>query len=667
MAISVPTRASDAVSTDSPRVAVRSIPPVPKANAVRSLKEKLQSLGFSAGAATAMAAAAVDPADFRRRLERPAPVRVPGAVLETVEVEVWAPMVVPYVVNYREAEGRVFPVDKTVVSGKAPKYPPIRRPKGDSNGRPILEIEVRDRDHLAHAIDSSIGYLVDQNPMTDSIAEKGVMFPITLVATSVSAGSDGDFDVPATADGSSRAANALEVLGVGARDALGRFRRDSRTFAGFVGSIRTIFDRPLDEVSEGELARANALILPARIVIGFDPDVTGHADFAKAVHNYVQLIHGDLPPKPWPDTARIDAKADSVIAELEQADILTPNKAQYFEGMLAPTDARRAKLPASADERGLLIATTLSDPKGSIHAAIRRGVVQPSERKNLTKGVKAEIAAELALRGARGILTPKELSGAREVLSSVYQNPAVWEKKLKPSGRDPADLLKLALKELKTGKGGPATAELGALGAFWLTAHRVLREARFFASEQIRDGRAPSNVVSALMDSEWGLRYLARAVTDGRDGDVIWHVDKNGKRVKSATGEFMKATNELLRGSVVPPDDGGEGSAGNGDEDGGMDGGPPLPERVLLTRRNLLEGAVTTVEQRHQELREVLGGDGKPLVDSIGISAEVSDELRDRLEAIRTKLALYADKWSENESAEASDGDDGSIDDEEMA
>ena len=63
---------------------------------------------------------------------------------------------------------------------------------------------------------------------------------------------------------------------------------------------------------------------------------------------------------------------NSRVAELEQADILTPNKARYFEGMLAPADARKHKFPASADERGLLITSTLSDPTGSVHAAIRR-------------------------------------------------------------------------------------------------------------------------------------------------------------------------------------------------------------------------------------------------------------------------------------------------------
>src|ERR1700761_5403804 len=104
------------VSTETsvaPRLAARDIPPAPKRSATRALAERLEGMNFSASAAAAMARAAVDPTDVRRRLDRPAPIRVPGAVLYTVDADVWAPAVVPYIANYRESDGRVFPVDET--------------------------------------------------------------------------------------------------------------------------------------------------------------------------------------------------------------------------------------------------------------------------------------------------------------------------------------------------------------------------------------------------------------------------------------------------------------------------------------------------------------------------------------------------------------------------
>ncbi len=641
-------------SNEAPRLAVRAIPPVAKAKAVATLSEKLQGKGFTKPAADSLARAAVDPADFRRRLDRPAPVRVPGALLWIVETDVWTPTVSPYVVNYREADSRVFPADEAATSD----HPPIRRPAGDPDGRPMLDIDVQNRDHLIHAVEASIDYLVQHNPLEDSIAERGVMFPITLVSTVIRDTDDHPVAIPSTADGSSRAANALAVLGLSGSDVLGKLRRDPRALSGIVGQLRGVLERPLTEIPEDDLGRANALILPARIVVGFEPDPAGTADFAKAVHNYVALIHGDLPPKAWPETARADAKADSVVAELEQVEILTPTRARYFEGMLSPSEARKKKLPGTADERGLIIVSLLTRQQGGVHAAIRRGIVQRTERKNLTKGVKAELCAELALRGVRSMLSPKEMSGSREVLEDVYQHPSIWEKNLKPSSRPPAELLKEALKERKSGKGGPATAELGALGGFWLTARRVLREARFFASQKVRDGRQPRSVLSALMDSAWGLQMLARAVSDGREGDVIWHVDSEGKRVKDAHGKFLEASNDLIRGSIVPPPGKEpEPGGGNGGDDGSDDYVPPPPERQLMDRRNALEAAVELLEQRHGELRELTAPDGEPLVDKKGISSTVADELRNRLEVIRTQLALYSMLWGLHSESANDEGD----------
>jgi hypothetical protein len=427
------------------QLAVREIPRSPKTSAVRALVEKLERKGFDSGSALALARTAVDPADVRRRLERPTPIRVPGAVLWVVEADVWTPTVVPYVVNYREAAGRVFPADATVPPAKAPEHPPIRRPSGDPEGKPVLDVQVEDEEHLVHAVESSVNYLVEHNPLGDSIEEKGVMFPITLVCTAVEvAGNSEAIYLPATADGSSRASGALDVLGIEAEEVVGRYRLEPRDLSGLIGRVRSIFSRSASKVSEAELGQANALTLPARIIVGFDPDASGTADFAKAVHNYVQLIHGDLPPTPWSETAKVDAKADSVVAELERSDVLTPNKALYLEGMLKPEVARKMGFPANPDERGLVIASLLSK-KGPVHAAIRAGVVQASDRRKLTKKAKSEICAELALRSARGGMSPKDASTAREVLANVYGNSAIWGQGLEPSGKDPDQLLAEAL------------------------------------------------------------------------------------------------------------------------------------------------------------------------------------------------------------------------------
>jgi hypothetical protein len=627
--------------SDEPRLAVREIPRLPKAAAVKALAEKLEGTrGFDVGSATALARTAVDPADFRRRLDRPAPIRVPGAVLWTVEADVWAPTIVPFVANYREAAGRRFPADQSAPASEAPDHPPIRRPLGDPDGRAVLDIEVAAQDQLVRAAEASVSYLVQHNPLGESIEEKGVMFPITLVATAVSVGGkDERIHLPATADGSSRAAGALDVLGLEIEDVVGRYRSDSRSLAGLIGRIRSIFDRPLSQVSGEEVGQANALILPARIIVGFEPDLTGKADFAKAVHNYVQLTHGDVPPAPWSATAKIDAKADSVVAELERNDVITMNKALYLEGLFDAEGAREHGFPAQADERGLVIASLLSQEKGPVHAAIRSGIVQASDRKNVTKKVKAEIISELALRGARSGLSEKELSVAREVLANAYGNPAIWDQGMQPSGKSPDELLAEAREERESGEAGPATAELGALGAFWLVVKRVLRDPRFFREETFTDSRNPSRVLASMMDSEWGLRILSRAIVDGRAGRDISRVDREGSPEPSTGDGVAEAHHAWLRGTVVPP----EHARSESKEAEVL---PPVPERVFMERRKDLEKAVEIIEQRHAELRKVCAGDGEPMVDKQGLPEAAAEELRERLEAVSRALVVYGARWA---------------------
>jgi hypothetical protein len=642
MAISVPK--SPSASSRQQKLIVRPIPAFPKANASRGLVKKLEAVGVDPEAAASLSRAVVDPTDVRRRLEWPAPIRVPGATLWTIEVDVWTPAVAPFIGNYREAASRVFPTDGAAI-GESSRLP-IRLPTSDPGGQPILDLKLEDADHLIQAVDGSISYLVEHNHLSDSIAEKGVMVPITVALSRIAVNSvDHPILLPSTIDGSSRTAGALDVLGLSGVDLIRTYREDSRALAGFVGRIRALSMRPRGEVSPEELVQVNALILPARVIVGFEPAADSN-DFAKAVHTYVQLIHGDLPPAAWSDTARIDSKADSVVSELERKNLITPNRALYLEGMLTQAEARRQKLPETADERGLYIADVISDPKDRVHAAIRAGVVQPSEKRMVTKSVKAEIAAELALRGARSTVKPKEAKHVREVLANVYSSPTIWEQGVTPSGRSPEELLDGALREHREGELGPTTAELAALSGFWLAVRRVLRDPRFFKEENFRDSRKPSMVINAMTGSEWGLKVLAKALADGREGGKIEKIDEEGQSVVDEVGGSIEADHVWLRGTVVPPPPpAAEEGSGDADAEEGQAAAPPLPERVLSTRRKALEKAVEVLEQRCRELELVTGGDGDALVDSQGLPTTFTEPLRERIDAISRAVTIYGSTW----------------------
>src|SRR5262249_44375343 len=136
-----------------------------------------------------------------------------------------------------------------------------------------------------------------------------------------------------------------------------------------------------------------------------------------------------------------------------------------------------------------------------------------------------------------------------------------------------------ALRELDGGHPGPHCYRLGAQGAYWLAIQRILREARFFASETVRDSRQPQRLVDELVGTSWGIHTLYQAVVDGRDGQPIARVERDGRRAKAVTGGVLALSPETLRADIAPP-------AGpilsKPSQD---DSAPALPTRMLLTRR----------------------------------------------------------------------------------
>ncbi len=381
--------------------------------------------------------------------------------------------------------------------------------------------------------------------------------------------------------------------------------------------------------------------------------------FAKAVDSFVHLVHVE-PPKPWDDAASLDAKADSVLNELHGQGQITPKRKTYYEGMLSPEEAKASKFPAYLDERALEIVAMISSDKPSIYKAVRDGVLLISKRGGVVRREpKAQIAVELALRGIRSNLTKADAKGARDTLKDVYLSGDTWGKNLKPTGQTPEDLRDDALAELKDGSPGDACRVIAAQGAFWLAVQRILREARFFDTDKnLRDGRTPSRVVADLMSSEWGINLLYRAIVDGRDHVPVQRVDSGGARQKSPQNRILEADHKWLRGQVVPQQSPASGGTATADASSATNG-PALPDRLLLTRLSELRKAVENLEDKHDALRAVTDASDNVLVDFDGIAEEDAEDIRKRLEALRTRLAVYGATWSRrNAEAPAADPDD---------
>jgi hypothetical protein len=636
----------------APAASLASMQRLAKTAAVASLEQRLVGEDMPAPMAETIARAVVDPADARKRLDRLTPIRVPGGIVYALETTVWATTIVPYVVNNREAPDRHFPAGIKLGSTEAARYKPLRPPTNAADGSARLEIAAREKKHLIWSLERSAKFLLDHNNWTESIGAQGVMQHVTLAVVDVLF-DNGEPTVTmlGSVDGSSRVNSSHAVLGVTPHDVLYRYAQDERAHRQFISTLLATLEKPATSVPADDVTKLRALEIPARIFVRFEPDPVTPITFSKAVESFVHLVHVET-PQAWDPAASLDAKADSVLNELVSEGAITPKRKAYFEGMLTPEEARAAKMPQYLDERALEIIAAISSEKAANYRAVRQGILLLTKGGVVQRGPKAEIAVELALRGYRSNMTRAEQKGARETLQNVYLHSDIWAKGLRPTGETPEELRDAALAELTAG--GPKTAclRLAAQAAYWLAVQRLLREARFFDTDKnLRDPRTPQRVLNDLMRTPRGVHVLYRALVDGRDKVPIVQVDEKGTRVKGVSGKLLEANHAWVRTTAAPPvvPSTSKALADN------TNGGPSLPDRVLLTRLGNLRQAVDHLEDAHAQLRDVKDASGKVLVDQDGIAADTVDDLLTRLDALRTDLAIYRKTWKEKNAVQPED------------
>ncbi len=631
-----------------PQAVLPVVQPLAKKPAHTTLYRRLIEEGVDEPVAAAVARAVVDPADARQRLDRLVPMRVPGGRLYSLDVTVWAPAITSFPVNNREAPGRTFPAAGTVADPEATRFRPLRPAQDAADGSARLEQHAASGEHVVWSFERSVKYLLDHNPLVESIAAQGVMVAVTAVPTTLRF-SDGTppVTVLATADGSSRVTSCHDLLDLTPRDVVFDLPADDRAFRGALAEALAVLERPADEVSDEDLRKVRALQVPARILLRFEPDAGIDTGFAKAVEALVHLLHVE-PPKAWDDAASLDAKADSVLAALHDTGELTPNKRAYADGMLTPDEARDVGLGGEADERALWLLRLISDDTAAIKRAVRAGVLELTRGKAVRKETKAQIAVELGLRAVRASHPAAFIKSARLALQSAYQSDLLWGKELGVAPKAPEQLRDEAMAELADGgEPGAACARLAVQGGFWLAVHRVLREAHFFADRDKRDGRSPQKILEALAASTHGVHVLYRALVDGRDGQPPTAVDSDGRRRKTVDSKLVGMSSGWVRNDVVPP--GGRRTEGPQPE--------AFPTRQLLQHVQRLRNAVTALDDEHAALRKVTDASGTALVDREGINSQTIAAMRQTLDKLDRRLILYEDVWTRANQEEARDDD----------
>ncbi|MEU4681558.1 hypothetical protein [Streptomyces xinghaiensis] len=648
----------EADDNDDGAVSIRVLPKVPKALAVNRLATSLVSqFGHSDGAARAIARAVTQPQDMRKRAQWPVEERVPGGTVLTISSWLWAPAVSTFPGNMREAVRRKYAF--ALVEGRGSvDHTPLPPVHSVSGGSAELTLDARNREAVVASLNNSATFLKDNNNYDESVKAHGVLRELLVVPVKFEH-QDGSRPqwILAAADGSSRASAAHRVLGVKPANVVYGYNDDDHEFRTLLGRVAGAAAMPLEALSERQRQELRALVIPAKIVVGYRPDPGSRKTLAEAMRFIVGITHVD-PPKRWDTASRLDAQAEAVLEDLLHRGRITEEDAGYYAGLLSPKEAERYGYSRYADARAGAIVWALLTRKNRpvCSAAIRR--VTARARVHVRDIV--PVAAELSLRGWPGRADPSatRVDGVRSALQRMLLSSDIVRCEWRLTGRNSDALLAAALNEVKAGEvGGPAAVELGILGGWHLVVsgfmQRELRESPSIA--------ALNKVFDTLVRTQHGLRLLADAMARGRRGERPRPINEDGVPVdlrhyaesvglnperpyfanhgeddwlrRTFMVESQPETEEALDEEQTDP-----------------------PETQLEKAKGAVVNAVDRLEDAIQAVTLIGGYTRKRLIDELGWRPQEAEELARRLGDAATTLNRYAWLFQEmREDGEAAD------------
>jgi hypothetical protein len=364
-------------------------------------------------------------------------------------------------------------------------------------------------------------------------------------------------------------------------------------------------------------------MVPARIIISYEPDPGSDADLLDVVDEFVALLHLD-PPTPWAPPAEAHKRADIVIEELRREGLLRSPRAEYFAGMLDQKEAADRKLPAHADERAAeILHFFVKGPSGKVRRAIARGIRQLTGMGQARKEHKTPIIASLVLRGAHWT-SPNKRKSAESTLPRVYGLTALWDREWRRTHRTPDDLLAAALDDLRAGKGfSRSILELAVLGSYWLVIHGALgRESFGQSGDEEKDNRSPSAVLGDMCRSQRGLRALHRAMLDGRAGRPPRRIDEDGTLETTGSGRVELMSNDWARSTFR--------TAKKRSDDKGPQGTPGMtPQEGVAVEIRAVREEVADLAARIDRIGQIVSDDGLPVVNEIGVPMSIVQQIEE--------------------------------------
>lgn len=618
---------------------VERLPEYARANARQALAERIiDAFGMSSASATAIANAVVDPSEVRKSIGDPADpdvekIPVPGGTLLGLRTSVWSRRIMPDPRNPRTLPSRRHPFAIEPGSGaEDSKFRPVPEPRPLDDNEPEkaeLAVDIESQHHLTWAAQQAANYVLVENDWRASIGSQGVMEAVWLVSTTYHH-TDGTAAVTTltTAEGSSRATAVHNLLDIRSADV---------PYDDNEGKLRTHI-RKLNEAYDRSAATKKDTIglrcerVPALILVGFQPHHPGMTGFPTAVKSLVALRHVD-PPKPWGEGPENESLADEVLDELYRRDLISDTQRDYFAGSCTRAEARAAHLPDDPVLRATQIVGLFTGSDERFADAIRVAVTSQSTRKRITPKLMNELATALILRAVaedRG-----KLDQIRRYLRHAF-GKSVHRGGWQSTGRPTDQLVKDALMEVRRSfqaegidDPGPSTMELAIRAAYPLVVSGRLNADRGSTGDQ-PDRRTPGEVLDEMRRSIQGVHQLGQVLTDFGADRPVRAVDEDGQVRHLAGGSEEQTVNDVYLRSEFPPH-GKPKAAASGH----------TPSDRYDSRLAALSEAVDNIEQAFNALTQVVGDDGRSLVEARGVDPRLVKSWRDLLSEIDEELLVW--------------------------
>ncbi|WP_146055674.1 hypothetical protein [Streptomyces malaysiensis] len=618
---------------------------LPRSAAVDNLASSLSGQGFTDGIVRVLSRAAVRPDEMRRKLSESVELRVQGATLLIVETRLWSASVVPHPANPREYGRRTYALGGNGTTMPEPRSTPSKSAE--------LEIRVEDPSALAQRLEDAKGRLTKENPLSEDIAVEGVLQPLTVVPLTVHHHNGHPAaSLLIAADGSSRISAVHDLLGYAPSKVAYEWGGDDRKFRQEVNRwIRLIQKQGWDNLSEEEQAKARALTIPARVVVGFRPDARANQLFHTTVRNFIGLTH-IRPPKPYGPAVENEAKADAVLDALAQPTTTRParisaSEKHWFAGVITEHDALTEGFSRHRDVRASEIVRAVLGGGISTARRVNDGIRSLTAKQRPKREDRVDIAVELILRPVR---TEKSdalqfVRPRRAVLQRAYRMPEIEalpsESTLEGTAEDPRSLEDLrdeALEEVEHGFGdsgrlGIAQTELAVKAAYYMAVSEPMALQReVFGGSGDEDDRTLPVVVRAMLSRRRGVFQAYEIVRAGRRGQKLYEVDEAGMLTLTAGGETRELSDSLVRHTY---------------------NGEPLAEVASGFKAASLRWAdvTTAVEALKKSVanmaRVPIHVGGANLVERDGWESEQVSSLRSKLDRIDRTLADWADRYDD--------------------